>query len=217
MDESTSREKILKKVRAALINKSRIEPASIDFESPVFTSSDDDTAELVFARQFSETGGQFIFCENEDEFRESIAVLLADQYADTLWCIDAPISALLTASGLQFRSEENAIEGVVIAITGCEFLIARTGSVMISSRQLSGRRAPFYADNHIVVAYTSQLVEHLKDALKELKQRYTDQPPSLITTITGPSRTTDIEKTLVQGAHGPKEIFVFLIDDTPVG
>ena len=35
----------------------------------------------------------------------------------------------------------------------------------------------------------------------------------MISTITGPSRTSDIEKTLVQGAHGPKEVFVFLIDD----
>jgi L-lactate dehydrogenase complex protein LldG len=214
MEESTSREKILKKVRAALINKSRIEPANIDFESSVFTPSED-PIELLFARQFSETGGQFVFCENEGEFKESIAVLLADQNTDTLWCADTAIATLLTAAGLQFRSGENAIEGSVIAITGCEFLIARTGSIMISSRQLSGRRAPFYADNHLVVAYTSQLVEQLKDALKELRQRYADQPPSLITTITGPSRTADIEKTLVQGAHGPKEVFVFLIDDAP--
>jgi L-lactate dehydrogenase complex protein LldG len=63
------------------------------------------------------------------------------------------------------------------------------------------------------VARTSQLVEHVKDTLKGLKARYPDVPPSMITTITGPSRTADIEKTLVQGAHGPKEIFVFLIDD----
>ncbi|HXC05957.1 MAG TPA: LUD domain-containing protein, partial [Bacteroidia bacterium] len=66
---------------------------------------------------------------------------------------------------------------------------------------------------HIVVAYTSQLVLHLKDALKGIKDKYGAQPPSMITAIAGPSRTADIEKTLVQGAHGPKEIYVMLIDD----
>lgn len=213
MEESTSREKILKKVRAALINKSRLEPSDIDFESPIFASSDDGL-ELLFARQFADVGGQFVFCENEDEFKESISVLLADQSADTLWCADHELSKLLTEAGLKFRSDPSNITGTVIAITSCEFLIARTGSILLSSRQLSGRRAPFFADNHLVVAYTSQLTVHIKDALKEIRQRYPDQSPSMITTITGPSRTADIEKTLVQGAHGPKELFVFLIDNT---
>lgn len=37
--------------------------------------------------------------------------------------------------------------------------------------------------------------------------------PSMVTLITGPSRTADIEKTLVMGAHGPKELYVFLLED----
>jgi L-lactate dehydrogenase complex protein LldG len=52
----------------------------------------------------------------------------------------------------------------------------------------------------------------LKDGFKLLKNKYGHNTPSLISTITGPSRTADIEKTLVLGAHGPKELFVFLLD-----
>src|SRR5262249_43068275 len=99
-------------------------------------------------------------------------------------------------------------------ITLCECLVARTGSVIISSRQMSGRRLPFFPDVHVVLAYTSQLVGEIKDALQLIKLKYGDQIPSMITAITGPSRTADIEKTLVKGAHGPKEIFVFLVDDS---
>jgi L-lactate dehydrogenase complex protein LldG len=55
----------------------------------------------------------------------------------------------------------------------------------------------------------------LKDAFKIIKDRYGNQLPSMLSTITGPSRTADIEKTLVLGAHGPKELFVFLLDDSP--
>ena len=53
----------------------------------------------------------------------------------------------------------------------------------------------------------------LKDGFNRLKEKYGQKLPSMISTITGPSRTADIEKTLVLGAHGPKELYVFLIDD----
>jgi L-lactate dehydrogenase complex protein LldG len=55
----------------------------------------------------------------------------------------------------------------------------------------------------------------MKDALKAVKAKYNNQMPSMVSVITGPSRTADIEKTLIQGAHGPKEIYVFMIDDIP--
>jgi L-lactate dehydrogenase complex protein LldG len=53
----------------------------------------------------------------------------------------------------------------------------------------------------------------VKDALQLIKSRYNDSLPSLISFATGPSRTADIEKTLVVGVHGPKEVYCFLIDE----
>jgi L-lactate dehydrogenase complex protein LldG len=65
---------------------------------------------------------------------------------------------------------------------------------------------------HICIAYTSQLVYDIKDALLKAREKYSGNLPSLITFATGPSRTADIEKTLVVGIHGPKEVYVFLVD-----
>jgi len=45
-----------------------------------------------------------------------------------------------------------------------------------------------------------------------MNKKYKDNLPSLITFATGPSRTADIEKTLVVGVHGPKEVYCFLVD-----
>jgi L-lactate dehydrogenase complex protein LldG len=70
-----------------------------------------------------------------------------------------------------------------------------------------------YAPVHICVAYTSQLVYDIKDGLERVKEKYRDNLPSLITLATGPSRTADIEKTLVVGVHGPKEVYCFVVDD----
>jgi len=110
------------------------------------------------------------------------------------------------------RDAENFEEGM-ISITLCEALVARTGSIMVSSKQQSGRRYVSIPTIHLVVAYTSQLVNELKDALQLIRSKYQDLP-SQIVAISGPSRTADIEKTLVTGAHGPKEIYVFLVDDS---
>jgi len=95
-------------------------------------------------------------------------------------------------------------------ITGCEFLIARTGSVVVSSASLSGRQMNVFPPVHIVLAHISQLVNLPEDALIAMQEKYGITLPSTISTITGPSRTADIEKTLVLGAHGPKEFIVFL-------
>ena len=82
----------------------------------------------------------------------------------------------------------------------------------MSTAQLSGRAASVYAPIHVCIAFTSQLVYDIKDALQLLKEKYNNKLPSLITFATGPSRTADIEKTLVVGVHGPKEVYCFLVD-----
>jgi L-lactate dehydrogenase complex protein LldG len=70
-----------------------------------------------------------------------------------------------------------------------------------------------YAPIHICIAYTKQLVYDVKDALQLIKSKYGNNLPSLISFATGPSRTADIEKTLVVGVHGTKEVYCFLVDE----
>ena len=82
----------------------------------------------------------------------------------------------------------------------------------MSAAQQSGRTVSVYTPVHICIAYVDQLVYDIKDALLLIKQKYAGNIPSLITFASGPSRTADIEKTLVVGVHGPKEVYLFLID-----
>jgi L-lactate dehydrogenase complex protein LldG len=83
----------------------------------------------------------------------------------------------------------------------------------MSSKLSSARKLPAIVDIHVVVAYVSQLVPDIKQAFQAITEKYGERAPSLIYLAAGPSRTADIEKTLVMGAHGPKEIYVFLLDD----
>lgn len=214
-DSTTSKEKVLKKIRAALIQKSTREIGDVDKESEIFASSEE-PLEIQFAQNFSALNGKFVFCENEKEFIENFDFIAKDHGWKNIFCLEPAIKGLLKKGNIPFSDREADFLATDIGITHCECLVARTGSVIITSKQASGRRLPAYSNYHIVVAYTSQLVYNIKDALKFVRDKYGNQIPSMISTITGPSRTSDIEKTLVQGAHGPIEIFVFLIDDIPV-
>ena len=63
------------------------------------------------------------------------------------------------------------------------------------------------------MAKRSQLKAYVTDALIAVKEKYPDKLPSLLSIISGPSRTADIEKTLVMGAHGPRELYVFIAEN----
>ncbi len=211
-NSTTSKEKILKQIRKALTHKSSQEIGDVDKESEIFNVSEE-PLEIQFAQNFLALNGKFIFCENSTEFIENFDFISKDNNWKNLFCLEPTIKDLLNKASIKFSDQEADFLATDIGITLCECLVARTGSVMITSKQASGRRLPIYPNEHVVIAFTSQLVYNIKDALKFIREKYNNQIPSMIATISGPSRTADIEKTLVQGAHGPKEIYVFLIDD----
>ncbi|MGC3991784.1 MAG: LUD domain-containing protein [Chthoniobacteraceae bacterium] len=95
-------------------------------------------------------------------------------------------------------------------ITACDALVAQTGSVLVSSRSAGGRALSVLPAHHVVLARKEQLLADLPAAFALLKQKYDGNYPSFFSFITGPSRTGDIERILVLGAHGPKKLTVLL-------
>jgi L-lactate dehydrogenase complex protein LldG len=210
---TTAKEKILKKVRQALIFKSKAIYTNIDLDSNVFATPKNEEPILeTFARNFTEAHGQFIFCDNRFDFIDKMLTLIERKKYKSLNCWENDLQQQLKDSGVNFIADKKQLEKAHVGITSCECLIARTGSVLVSSTKNS-RQLSIFPQVHIVVAYTSQVVMELKDALLQIKNRYGRNVPSMLCFTTGPSRTADIERTLVIGAHGPKELFVFLIDD----
>ena len=212
MQEATSKEKVLKKVRKALIQKTKNPYPNLDYDSKIYSATNE-SLDILFAEEFTKVSGQFVYCENEEECLELLISLAKEKEWDSFHCSDKKISELLNKGNLKTTSTEEDFMKTEVGITFCEYLSARTGSIFISSKQSSGRRLSVFPPVHITFAYTSQLVFDLKEALTGLKNKYGESFPSMIATITGPSRSADIEKTLVMGAHGPKEVYVFLIED----
>ena len=96
-------------------------------------------------------------------------------------------------------------------ITAVDFLVARTGSLVLSTATAGGRRLSVLPPFHIAIATPEQLVVSLDEALQLYCDRGEPNRSSYATIITGPSRTSDIEKILVLGAHGPKRLAVIII------
>lgn len=212
MEDSTTKEKILKNVRNALIAKEENPFSDIDFKSAVLHELSDDPA-IVFVNQLQENGGNFVYCENELDFTDKIKMLISDKKWESIYSLDEKLISLLSSAGINVKYSEEDFNSQIAGISRCEFLIARFGSVMVSSALGSERKMYVFPETHIVFATMTQIVNELKDAFKGMKKKYPSRLPSQISVISGPSRTADIEKTLVMGAHGPKELLVFVVDD----
>lgn len=203
MSVTPAKENILKRIRQALSH-----PVPVPFPQSEGTNSvyhpPTDTLDVIFAQEFTHMQGRFAFCINEKEMQEQLQKLIVDKQWTKIYCN--------TDKWNKQFSNTSDLTGCDASITDCEFLVARTGTIVMSAAQQSGRTVSVYAPVHICIAYTNQLVFDIKEALQKTKEKYPGNLPSLITFATGPSRTADIEKTLVTGVHGPREVFCFLIE-----
>jgi L-lactate dehydrogenase complex protein LldG len=210
MNVSPAKENILKKIRKALIQSTPLPFPQSEGNSSVFQPSLQEL-EVQFAEQFSALQGKFVFCLDRREMAVQLKNVLTHNKWDKIYCREDVLKATLAANGFTDLTHGD-VASCDAAITSCEYLVARTGSIVLSAGQQSGRSVSVYAPIHICIAYTDQLVYDIKDGLQRVKEKYGANLPSLITFATGPSRTADIEKTLVVGVHGPKEVYVFLVD-----
>ncbi len=103
------------------------------------------------------------------------------------------------------------LEKCDVALTECDALIAQTGSVLVTSGSAGGRALSILPPHHVVLARREQLIRDLSEAFALLKKNYSANYPSFISFITGPSRTGDIERILVLGAHGPKKLTILCV------
>ncbi len=202
MPTSPAKENILKRIRQALSNPVPLPFPQSEGTNSVFLPAPDDL-EVVFAQEFVKIQGRFAFCTSEKDMVQQLQQLLAEKQWTKIYCNEDKWNAAF--------SNTISLSTCDASITGCEFLVARTGTIVMSAAQQSGRTVSVYAPVHICIAYTNQLVYDIKDALQTLKEKYIGNMPSLITFASGPSRTADIEKTLVTGVHGPKEVYCFVV------
>lgn len=126
--------------------------------------------------------------------------------------VDAAVDALdRPAVWTDDRPDTDTLEACPVGITRCEALVAQTGSVLVTNRGCGGRALSVLPPHHVVLAEKDQLVPDMLAGYDLLRERYGDTLPTFISFITGASRTGDIERILVLGAHGPKRLSIICV------
>jgi len=112
-------------------------------------------------------------------------------------------------AGLMLESRAAKDEDA-IGITGAFAAIAETGTLMLLSGAGTPSSNSLLPETHIAVVAMQRIVPHMEDAWALLRAEH-GTPPRAVNFISGPSRTADIEQTIVIGAHGPYRVHVILI------
>lgn len=208
--EGTARERILNRIRAGLnaptLNQAVISHPVSSWFAPVAD------ALARFQTECAANNTECILTENSQATANVVVQVLGSVPPGEIYVQHAPeLRAMATmwqdGRPLRWLSETGPAEDAQAVITLAEALIAETGSVLVSS-SCGGRGASVVAPIHIVIAWTDQLVSELEAALARLRQRRSIAEISFACLISGSSRTADIEKTLVMGAHGPRRLVV---------
>ena len=104
--------------------------------------------------------------------------------------------------------------GIDIGITTAQAAIAETGTLVLDSSRERNRLISLVPPVHIAIVEASSLYSTLGETLGVLQAG--DEVSPVVTFITGPSRTADIELTLAIGVHGPQELYVIVYDGPPL-
>jgi L-lactate dehydrogenase complex protein LldG len=206
--ENPSREKILERIRTALRNPAPRHPSPPP--RPFFAEVTDPVTR--FQAECTANLTECVLTSSQADSAAAIARVLASLPAGEIFVQDAPELQAMSATwprGIRWSSAGGPSETSQATISKCEGLIAMTGSIVVSS-SCGGRGASVVAPCHIVYATIDQLVPDLEAAMARIYSQGTAEKNSFVGLITGSSRTADIEKILVLGAHGPRRLVVVL-------
>lgn len=201
--------------RSAILNSLRHSPVFSPTGEKVETVSEEAVFPKIhdllstFKSELESLGGEVVICADVNEQVDYLYQLKEKRGWSMIACLDPRLKELLDSYGINEEQIDPVVDEVEAGVTSCEALVSLTGSVMVSSMGGSGRRMNVFPSVHIVLAKKSHLVESIADGFEVVERKYR-QRPSQISLISGPSRTADIEKTLVMGAHGPKELIVLV-------
>jgi len=211
IEKSKTKEEILDRIRQGLKKAEFKKFPSTDLKSSdVFHTPDKPLIE-IFEEELVKISGVFYYCTDPNDLVDKLKKIHDEYNLSICYSPDLSLTSFVKQAEIQYTAKfENEIN-IKSGISTCEFLIARFGSVMVSSALAGARRIFSFPEIHVVVAYENQLVMELEEALEGIQLKYKDELPSQITNIAGPSRTADIEKTLILGAHGPKKLIVLLL------
>jgi L-lactate dehydrogenase complex protein LldG len=163
-----------------------------------------DELPALFSLAVEKVGGEVVPVPDE----ASIGRYLAAQHPEVelAWC-HAPVEVWPEARALDAVEDPHQLDQLQIAVFRGHFGVAENGAIWITEQELTHRAAPYITQQLGLIVPKNQLLWNMHQAYERLG---TDLPGFGVF-IAGPSKTADIEQSLVLGAHGPVSLRVFLV------
>lgn len=185
-----------------------------------------------FAKELTKVAGQVVIVGSLAEAREAVTDFVRRHEAKSVlaWPTeDLPDPELipgLTAAGVRvvhpaprerFRDTLGELDPIPVGLTGADYAVAESGSLVFVHEAGKARVVSLLPPAHVAVVPAGRVLEKWDDLPAALRHDYFEaspqRVPANITTVTGPSRTSDIEHVLTLGVHGPKELLVVLVEE----
>ena len=189
-----SREKILAEVK-------KNQPPKVEFTAiPMFPFSGDDLVS-DFTGILEAIGGKVYFVKNSGE----ISDIINKQFQDSNWILSLSKEVLL--EDLRPVSDLQGYEKLDLLVIDSDLAVAENGSIWITENEIKERVLPFITQHLAVIIKKENIVANMHQAYEMIGMK----EYGFATFIAGPSKTADIEQSLVLGAHGPKTMTVFIL------
>lgn len=204
-------------------------PEPVPFEVPSYRLADAKERAAVFLQNWQALGGKgAIVKSNEDiiqclqEWFGNLELNWLNKKSIVAWdVLPALAESVLAAqnwplvrypqAALNPRERYAIAAQAELGITGADWGIALSGTVVINSNSQRGRAVSLIPPRHLTFIEAAKIRDNLGDVLEEIYA--SGNPSSAIELITGPSRTSDIEMDLSIGVHGPIEVYVIIMED----
>jgi L-lactate dehydrogenase complex protein LldG len=224
----SAREAILRSIREGLAKSAEIEarhplhhaapPKPRPLAQPAVALAPPPAPLAAFRARMEAVGGRVVEASDEGEAAAAVASVLAELGVRTLAVTDAPLALdvaarLRDSSGLEVLANATSEQlfDCDAGLTEAQWGIVETGTLVLASARERNRLASLVPPVHVALLRASNLRDTIGDALASAREPDGSVPSHVITFITGPSRTSDIELTLAIGVHGPQVLLVVII------
>ena len=172
---------------------------------------DDETSEeLLFAKNFTEAGGKFIYIDKGDSIIDTFIKIKEENQWDNnnVKCLSSALSKNLGIKKTKDLFENDDLKALVIE---CEYLLSNTGRMLISSNQIKNNKLDSLPDILIVIATSNQFVSDVSEGMTRLKSKYLKKFPTNITTIN--IRNKFVEDDFLSYGNSAKDIYLIISDE----
>ena len=191
-----------------LFGKKKIPEKGDNLQSP-FMPKKKDPIEVNFASNFTNKGGKFLYADSETTCKSFFKKILLENkwYLKDIVCFDNDIYNFYELDSIEQKATTE-IKEKKIAFIKCEFLIANTGGILISSNQIKNLNLVQLPENIIISANTSQFANDVSEGMSMLKSFYSNKLPTNITTLN--PKNLDKESDFLSQGQGAKNIYLII-------